>query len=319
MSASVLITGGLGYLGGRLARHLSGQTGFHLRLAVHRQRSQSPDWLKNGSITHCDLSQEADVDALCKGMTAIIHLAALNEIDSVNDPEKALQVNVLGTLRLLRAAERAGVKRFIYLSTAHVYGAPLLGTITEESPARPLNYYSITHRNAEDYVLAAHHRKLLDGIVLRLSNGFGAPVTPDVNTWNLLVNGLCRQAVTEGKLVLRSSGIQMRDFTPIESVCHCVQHFLQLPSALCDDGLFNVGGGSSISVIDMANRIAARCQAVLGKTVQVERPEPEAGEVAAMLDYRTDKLARTGFRGIDCIDQEIDATLRLCQQFFGKD
>lgn len=317
MKDSVLITGGLGYVGGRIARTLAESNTLFLRLSTRQAGMQPPTWLRNGDIVPLDLMSEEDLDKACHGMRCVIHLAAMNEIDSAKDPEQALVVNGLGTLKLLRAAERAGVERFIYFSTAHVYGAPLVGEISEQTIPRPVHPYAITHHIAEDFVLAANDQGILTGIVLRLSNGFGAPINAEVNRWTLIANDLCRQAVTSRKLVLRSSGLQRRDFITLTDVGRAVTHFIGLLASDCRDGLFNLGGETSLRIIELTERIADRCEAVLGFKPPIERVEPKPGESSASLEYRIDKLKATGFNLTGDFNEEIDATLRLCQTAFG--
>ena len=318
MSRKMLITGGFGYLGGRIAQALAVNPGLSIRLGTRQPRPLPPEWLRNCEPVPLDLMSEEDIAAACAGVSCVVHLAALNEIDSAADPEQALLVNGLGTLKLLRAAERAGVQRFIYFSTAHVYGAPLAGTITEETLPRPAHPYATTHRVAEDFVLAAHDRRALTGIVVRLSNGFGAPAHPDVNRWTLLVNDLCRQAVETGALQLRSSGLQRRDFITLGDVGRAVDHLAALPSEVCGDGLFNLGGESPLRIIDLTEQIAGRCATVLGFVPTILRPDPRPDEESLVLDFRIDKLKRTGFSLEGDFAGEIDATLELCREAFRK-
>lgn len=316
MNKHVLLTGGLGYVGGRVAHHLAGASAHHLKLGTRRETA-APEWLQDGAVVRLDVLDDSSLAAACKGVNCIVHFAALNEIDSASDPEQALTVNGLGSLKLLRAAIRAGVERFIYFSTAHVYGAPLAGVLTEESLPRPQHPYAITHRTAEDFVLAAHDKREITGIVVRLSNGFGTPERAEVNRWTLLANDLCRQAVVERTLVLKSSGLQARDFITLEDVARAVHHLVDLPKEKCGNGLFNLGGENCMRIIDVAERIAGRCEAVLGYRPQIQRPEPGPGETAPSLDYRMDKLKATGFALQSNMDAEIDATLQLCRQSFG--
>ena len=317
MTTSVLITGGSGYVGGRIVRRLGNREDILLRIGVRQREGVFPSWLACGSPVSLDMMSSESLESACSGVDTIIHLAALNEIDSSSDPERALLVNGLGTLKLLQAAEQAGVSRFIYFSTAHVYGAPLAGVITERSLPRPVHPYAITHHIAEDFVLAAHDHNALTGIVVRLSNGFGAPADATVNRWSLLINDLCRQAVTSRVLTLRSSGLQRRDFIALEDVARAAEHFLFLAPPQCGDGLFNLGGESSLKIIEIAERIAARCQAVLGCTPEVCRPQPLPDEVCADLDFSIEKLKSTGFSLSGNMDEEIDATLLLCKEAFG--
>lgn len=312
----ILITGGLGYLGSRIAEYLYNKPGNDLNVTTRKQYDRRPEWMENGRIITLEMTSENDLDAACEGVQCIIHLAALNEIESAENPEWAMMVNGIGTLKLLQAAERTGVERIIYFSTAHVYGSPLQGHITEHTLPRPIHPYAITHRIAEDFVLAAHDRKALTGIVLRLSNGFGAPVNPDVNRWTLLVNDLCRQAVTTGRLVLRSSGAQFRDFVTIYDVCRAVYHFTNLPADQCLDGLFNLGGECTIRVIEMVQRIVNRCSAVLGFTPEIVLPEKPQEEDVSEFEYSVKKLKKTGFKPRGDINKEIDATLLFCRNQF---
>ena len=317
MTASVLITGGAGYVGGRIVRRLASRGDILLRIGHRHREGILPSRSASASAVSLDMMSSKSLVSACCGVETIIHLAALNEIDSSADPEQALLVNGLGTLKLLQAAQQACVCRFIYFSTAHVYGAPLAGVITERSLPRPVHPYAITHHIAEDFVLAAHDRNALTGIVVRLSNGFGAPVDASVNRWSLLVNDLCRQAVTSRTLTLRSSGLQSRDFITLEDVARAAEHFLFLAPSLCGDGLFNLGGESSFRIIEIAERIAARCQVMLGYTPEVCRPKPLPGEGSADLDFSIEKLKSSGFSLSGNMDEEIDATLLLCKEAFG--
>lgn len=319
MTDVVLITGGLGYIGGRVALTLQEQSNLSLRIGTRHPGRHPIDWLARTSaqIIPFDMLVDSDLDRACADVKYVVHLAALNEHECVRDPERALQVNGLGTLKLLRAAERAGVERFIYFSTAHVYGAPLVGTVTERTLPRPSHPYAITHHVAEDFVLAAHDRNALSGIVVRLSNGFGAPAHANVDRWTLIFNDLCRQAVEQGKLVLHSSGMQVRDFISLADVGRAVAHLLNLPRAACGDGLFNLGGESAIRILDVAERIARRCKVVLGEEPPLIRPQSEQTEAHPALNYCIDKLRATGFTLSGNMDWEIDATLQLSRAAFG--
>jgi UDP-glucose 4-epimerase len=317
MTTEILVTGGLGYVGGRIAQALA-QCGQHrLRLATRSAEHTPPPWLRAAEVVTMDVTRDADLDKACDGVTGIVHLVALNEHDCAADPQRALLVNSLGTLKLLHAAQRARVERFIYFSTAHVYGAPLAGRIDERSVPRPVHPYAITHHVAEDMVLAAHDQRTLTGIVIRMSNGYGVPAHAGVNRWTLIVNDLCRQAVTQQQLVLRSNGSQRRDFVTLGDAGHAADHLLHLPAAACGDGLFNLGGECVLSMIELAERIAARCEVTLGFRPEIRRPAAMGSELPQLLDYRVDKLKQTGFELRGGMDAEIDATLRLCKEAFG--
>lgn len=316
MKKKILITGAFGYLGGRIAQHLSRDPGVFLYLGSRSAAREVPEWITRGKAVQTDFLRASSLQDVCREIDIVIHLAAPNEIQSASHPEDAIEMNGCGTMRLLDAAGTNSVSRFIYLSTIHVYGSPLAGTITEERLPRPSHPYSIAHRLAEDLVLAAHDRRVLTGIVLRLSNSFGAPLRPDVDRWTLVVNDLCRQAVTTRTLVLKTPGTQKRDFITLEDAARAVAHMAQVPSGQCEDGLFNLGGEFSLSIRDMAGLIARRCSAVFGFVPEIKHPVTSSSDVAEEIDYRIDRLKGTGFSLLKNIDEEIDATLQFCSVHF---
>ena len=307
----VLITGGFGYLGGRIAVELSRDPGFAVILGS-RKSQLTPDWLPQAETVAMDVLEPKTLSKAVEGVQAVVHLAAMNAYECAADPGKSVLVNTLGTLNVLNAAIAAGLERFIYFSTAHVYGEPLIGCITEATLPRPIHPYAITHYAAENFVLAAHNQNKITGVALRLSNGFGAPTHPDVDCWTLLVNDLCCQAVKTRKIVLRSNGLQQRDFIPLMDIGRAVRHLIALPKGDCSDGLFNLGGKASLSVCKMAQRIVQRCQIKLGFSPDIERPEPSVNEQGEVLRYNCEKLVETGYTLKSVIDEAIDETLLFC-------
>lgn len=272
-----------------------------------------PESLQGVSVATTPWEEPARLREACMGVDTILHLAAMNENDAARDPAGALAVNGVATVRLLEAAKAEKVRRFMYFSTAHVYRNPLVGRVDESTWPRPVHPYATSHRAAEDVVLAMHDTGVLTGVVLRLSNSFGVPADPKVNRWTLLVNDLCRQAATTGQLELRSAGLQRRDFVTLADVARAVVHLLDLPLDPVGDGVFNIGGAWAPTVLEMATLIADRSASVLGFRPAIRRPEPIPGDISQPLDYRIDKLLKTGFKLTGNREEEIDATLRLCR------
>lgn len=316
MSDRILITGGFGYVGGRVAAFLAEDPAFLVRLATRRPNPQLPEWLPHGEVVSLDMASEDDLRHALDGVRHVVHLAAANEIESAQNPEKALIDTGLGTLRMLNAAIAAHVERFVFMSTAHVYGAPLEGVIDEQRLPRPLHPYAITHRTGEDFVLAAQAQGKIKGLVVRLSNGFGVPTHAAVDRWSLIFNDLCRQAVMTRQLVLKTSGLQRRDFIALADVARAVEHLLEMPAESCQDGLFNLGGECSMSMREVAQLVAERCEVVLGFKPLLVAPDPAPGEKGNDLDFRLDKLKATGYALSGDMRREVDALLRLCQQAF---
>jgi UDP-glucose 4-epimerase len=316
MRPHVLITGGLGYLGGRIAEYLIKDQQIPVSITTRHTTRTLPPWLSEDNVLNVDILSSEEANRACRDIDVIIHLAAMNEIDSSADPSGALLVNTLGTLRIVEAATTNNVQRCIYFSTAHVYRSPLVGVIHEGVIPRPVHPYAITHRAAEDYVLAAHTQGELQGVVLRLSNAIGAPISPDVNRWTLIGNDLCRQAIVDHKLTLKTTGLQQRDFIPMKDVCTAVSHALFLPENKIGSGVFNLGSGRSCSVFDLATRVQERSEKVVGYTPEIIRPKTHGENNANELIYQIDRLGETGFMPSGDLDQAIDETLRFCETFF---
>ena len=313
----VLITGGFGFLGGRLAKWLAAN-GDHQVLLGTRNAAPSPSWLPSATVVQTRWHSGPDLERACVAVDAVVHLAGMNARDCAASPDAALEVNGLSTARLVRAASRSGVPRFVYVSTAHVYGSPLSGTITETTCPTSLHPYATSHRAGEDAVRSANERGDTKGVVLRLSNAYGAPVHKDADCWMLLANDLCRQAVATGVLELRTSGLQRRDFVPVDDVCVAIDHVLHADAAELECDVLNLGGQWAPTVWDMAALIQRRCESVLGQCPELRRVAPaEHDPVAPMLNYRMDAILRAGLRQ-PSTDKgaEIDRLLTFCREAF---
>ena len=317
MMRRILISGGFGYLGGRLAQFLSSYENYKILLGTRRQ-IPLPPWLPNASVVHTPWNSLRGLEKICSDIDMIVHLAGMNAQDCASDSAKALEVNAVATARLVQAAIRQKVKRFIYLSTVHAYGNPLNGVISEETSPVPVHPYAFSHRAGEDVVRASHESDQIEGVVIRLSNAYGAPADKSANCWMLLVNDLCRQAVTSEKLMLHSAGLQRRDFISIHDVVRGIKHCMELPSDKFGSSLFNLGGEAPYRVIDLAELIVTRCEAVLGFKPEIQRPDPKPDEVSPELNFQIDKLKETGFCLSGDVENEIDLTLKFCHEAFGK-
>jgi len=311
----LLITGGFGYLGGRLAQFLASTSG-HQILLGSRQQTEPPPWLPEAKVAHIRWNSPTGLAQICTSVDAVVHLAGMNAQDCAADPIAALEFNGLATARLLQAAIRQGVKRFIHLSTAHVYGSPLTGVITEETCPISTHPYATSHRAGEDVVRTAHQRGQIEGIVIRLSNAYGAPAHKDANCWMLLVNDLCRQAVTTQCMVLRSSGLQRRDFVPLSDACRAISYILDLPVQALAKNIINVGGEWSPTVWEVACLIQERCALELGIRPTLTRIPPTIGETPADLEYRVHVLHQSGLQlGSDRVG-DIDRLIQFCGASF---
>jgi UDP-glucose 4-epimerase len=311
----ILITGGLGYLGGRIADSLKrNHPESTIALGTSRKFSEAPDWAKAFQIVQLNLLDPASIEkAVSNDISVVIHLAALNEHDSLKNIEAAWKTNTLGTQALLSAAGQKQILKFIYFSTFHVYG-DCQGEITEDSPTRPYHPYAATHRAAEDMVRFYQRYKDMETLTLRLSNGFGYPMDPGVNRWTLIFNDLCRQAMTSGEMVIKSSGKQHRDFIALYDVAAAVDHFLFKNPEKWDDGLFNLGGDCSFSILEIAKIIATVYKKKYGKSVSIQITGKDNEDRYDPVHFNIDKLKKTGFHLTGNMEKEIEQTLSLCEK-----
>ena len=140
----VLVTGGFGYLGGRLTQFLASLNGFEVILGS-RQLHESPDWLPKVKTVQTQWDSDAELRKICDRIDVVLHLAGMNAQECSINPRVAMEFKANATNQLLQAAHKQKVKRFIYISTAHVYGSPLRGAISEETVTAGLHPYATSH------------------------------------------------------------------------------------------------------------------------------------------------------------------------------
>lgn len=304
-----LITGSGGYLGGRLTAYLIEQ--FPAEVTVY-SASRVKQGLPVGSrYRKLDMSNLSTMQGICEGIDVVVHCAAMNEVQCASNPELASIINVEGVSRLLEDALDSGVSKMVYLSTVHVYGTPLLGKLTESALSKPANTYASTHKAAEDLVLSATLDGKLEGYCLRLSNVVGAPTKTDVPRWTLVANDFCMQAVKQQRITLKSDGRQYRDFLCMSDMLSAISH-VALGQGI-KSGIYNVGSGITIRIIDLANLVAKRAGLMLGKKVVVEYPASDSKIFVKdeVFELSLDKSLTAGLKPRGDLAQEIDETLRV--------
>ena len=353
MTKNVLLTGGFGTLGGRLAAILAQDEKINLRLASRVKRI-SPTWAPQAETFVVDFDNSGSVRDMLSDITHVVHLVAMTDFESRAEPDKAQQVNVEYTRRVVEQCAKK--TRFINLSTIQVYGANLSGTITESTDTNPADAYSQTHLDAEQIVESAHNAGvlegvslrnangfgapmsadaysqthldaeqiiqlshdagLIEGVSLRNANGFGAPMSADAKIWQIIANDLCRQAVEKKQLTLKSHGLQYRNFIPFTDVCTAIRHCLFMPSEQTKSPTFNLGRESTIRVLDMAELIAMRCSATLGYKPELNVLGASPESLPTKFAYDSRKLRSTGLSLTTRFEDEIDGLLAACQKWF---
>ena len=309
----ILITGGLGFIGGRLGVHLS-KNGHEVVLGS-RRNTHSPAWLPNAKTVVTEWASADSLKKACLGADLVIHAAGMNAKDCQLDPIGALEFNGHKTCNLLEAAISASVKTFFYISTAHVYSNPLQGVIDENTLAINSHPYATSHLMGERAVNDAKAEGLINSVVLRLSNAYGAPASPETNCWMLLVNDLCVQAVTTKQLRLNTSGTAQRNFMTLSDVCTAINELMYKSESQILPPMLNICNAHSNTAHEMAIMVQDRCLEVLGYAPDIQLNNEHPSEVNNSLNLKSQySYLYKGFMKNDW-KAEIDELLFFCKKF----
>ena len=208
----------------------------------------------------------------------------------------------------------SNLSQFVYLSTFHVYGVNGHGIVTEKTPLAATHPYATTHALSEHYISMYARQKGYGTALIRLSNGYGAPLYADVNRWTLVVNDLCRQAITQQKIVLRSSGLQVRDFVEMSDIIQAIELVVNRPKR--DIQIYNVGGLKTYTVLDVAQTVQRIYTELYAQHLPLERPTPNLNEIIKPLDYQCQPIQRLGYTPRTTLEHGIRETLKFCHQEF---
>lgn len=263
MRGKVLITGGLGNLGSWLSVHFANQ-GFDVYVLTRKEKIRFKDF--GYKVIEADIT---DLEALKSKITMnfdiCIHTASLNEHFLDNYPKQALLVNALGTRNLLEVLCVYGVKKFIYMSTFHVYGVNS-GHITEAMPLFPKNDYATTHLFAEYYIKQFAFTCKLNYTIFRLTNSYGCPIDRNTDKWYLVLNDFAKSAYENQKIVLKTNGEALRDFIWMGDVCNIIEQATNLNT--CD--IFNLSAGNSYKIVEIATIVKSVYAKRYSKIVSIE-------------------------------------------------
>lgn len=309
----ILVTGGGGYLGGRVVEYLSSCGDF---VVVPTTRTTSPknNTTQRSSVLHIDWNNDEQVKDVFHDLYGVVHLSGLNAQACATSTEAELNAELELVEGIFENAAKFKVQRFVHISTMHVYGPNLQQDIDENTLASNPHPYAKHHIDKENVLRAKAKKTGPKLTILRLSNGFGRPSEIADNCWMLVANQLCRQAVENEMLVLNSSGQQQRDFIPISSIASAIELVLLSSLIEINEPVYNLGSNWSPKLIDLAQLVAKRYAALTSKEIKVTTKDESQVISNQALNYSIDKLKNIGYHAPseDDIHHEIDELINFC-------
>ncbi len=312
MTSVFVVTGGAGFIGSHLVERLlrdhpaasvrvldNFSTGSETNLpfaAAAGERLQ---------IVRGDIRDLPTVERVAAGAAVIFHQAAMRSVPrSVADPLGANDHNVNGTLTVLEAARRAGVKRVVYASSSSVYGDRPDLPKREDQPPAPISPYAVSKAAGEQYAAVWHRLYGVETIGLRYFNVFGPRQDP-ASEYAAVIPRFILWALTRAPLEIHGDGQQSRDFTYIDNVVEANCLAADAPGAAGQ--AFNVGCGERVSLL----QIAARLEELLGYPVARRHTPSRAGDVPHTLADIDRAKRLLGYTPVVPFDEGLRRTLHF--------
>jgi len=253
-AVKIFVTGGAGFIGSNYVRRVLESTDDEVTVFdaltyagnldnLRGLESESRLTFVRGDV--CD--REAVAEAL-PGHRAVIHFAAESHVDrSILSPDEFVRTNCDGTNVMCDEARRAGVERFVHISTDEVYGSIEIGSFAESDALCPRSPYSASKAGSDLIALAFHETHGLPVLVTRSSNNFGPYQHPE-KIIPLFVTNL----VDGARVPLYGDGMNVRDWCFVDDNCAGID--LVLRRGLAGE-VYNIGAGNEIPNRDLTERI----------------------------------------------------------------
>jgi len=270
-----LVTGGAGFIGSHLVEALTAQ-GRRVRVLDNFDAGQPTNlagFAPAPEVIEGDVSDFEVVNRALAGVEVVFHLAALASVQkSIEDPRSTHRVCDTGTLNILDAARRQGVRRVVYAASASAYGVPSGPVQTEDEPLRPLSPYAAAKLAGELYCQSFTTSFGLETVRLRFFNIFGPRQRPDSPYSGVIA--LFTSALTAGRApTIFGDGLQTRDFTYVADVVQALQKAALVPGVA--GRVYNVGTGRPVSLLDLL----AALNRLLGTQVKAAHGPARAGDI----------------------------------------
>ena len=244
------VTGGAGFIGSHLVKNLV-ERGNEIividNLNTGKKKNVKKN-LKKINFFEVDIRDFSTIEDIMKNVDGIFHKAALASVqDSFRIPDKFFDVNVKGTENIFKIGKKLGIK-VVYASSSSVYGNPISNPIKENDDKNPINPYAKT-KLENDKMAEKYAKNGLKVIGLRYFNVFG----PGQSKEYAGVIKLFLERIQQGlSPLINGDGFQVRDFVYVDDVVNA--NMLAMESNI-NGKFFNIGTGTTISVLDLANMI----------------------------------------------------------------
>jgi UDP-glucose 4-epimerase len=290
---NVLITGGAGFIGSHLAARLQGEHAVRVLDDLSTGRRENLAGLRveliEGSIT-----DRAAVSRAVRDVEVVFHLAAMVSVpESMQRPDACVERNVTGLLNVLSAATEAKVRRLCFSSSAAVYGERPESPKREDLTPDPRSPYAITKLDGEYYCRLWSATTPLETVSMRYFNVFGPRQDPK-SAYAAAVPIFLRQALASEPLTIFGDGGQTRDFISVHDVVAANLFAATTPGMA---GVYNVGYGGEMTVLELAQRIIR----ATGSRSVIQHAPTRAGDVRHSRADVTRVLA-SGFRPTTSVD-----------------
>jgi UDP-glucose 4-epimerase len=250
----ILVLGGAGFIGSHIVDQLLAEPVREIVVLDNLVRGSRNNLtvaasdprvtLVEGSIEDRDL-----LDRLMAGTDHVFLLAALWLHECVHEPRRAIEVNITGTFNVLDAAQRAGVEKIVYSSSASVYGDALFTPMTEEHPFNNRTMYGATKIAGEQLFRAYHEQHGTDYVGLRYMNVYGPRMDYQGTYVSVIMKVLDRIEAGQAPVIF-GNGSQAYDFIHVADVARA--NILALKSDATDVSL-NVGTGVRTTIKELVD------------------------------------------------------------------
>jgi UDP-glucose 4-epimerase len=272
----VLVTGGAGFIGSHMVDRLVND-GYDIRVIDDLSAGRLDNIRGHLSAGRVDFVKGdiRDVSLVRKSVDdvdVVVHFAALTSVPfSVAHPDLVFDVNLVGTLNLIRACVQEGVGRFVFVSSCAVCGDPEVLPVREEHRPNPISPYAESKLLAERYCLGFQDRQLLRSVVLRFFNVYGP--RQGMNDYSGVITRFIDRVRQKEPLVIYGDGSQTRDFVCVYDVVEAV--FASMKSSCAEGEVFNVGSGKPTSINELAKTVLE----LAGVDVAIRYEKPRAGDI----------------------------------------